>query len=327
VKAIVVPRYGPPEVLRLDETEKCRAEDNEVLVRVQAASVNALDWRTVRAKPFLVRTSQGFRRPKRPRLGVDMAGVVETLGKNATEFHVGDEVFGVAYGAFGEYVSAAEKEIVLKPAKVSYEAAAAVPIAGLTALQALRDTARVQPGQKVLINGAGGGVGTFAVQIARSFGAEVTATSSPENLDLLRSIGADHVIDYSREDFTKGGHQYDVILDMHPAHSTSAYKRVLSPQGIGVMVGFGGMFRLISVALRAKISSKSQGKRVVIMMAKPDKQDLGVLRDLLESGRLVPVIDRRFTLTEVPAALERVESGHARGKVVISVAPSGPPAS
>jgi len=327
VKAIVVPRYGPPDVVQLREMEKCVAEDNEVLVKVHAASVNALDWRTVAAKPFLVRLVGGLRRPKRPRLGTDVAGVVEALGKGATEFHPGDEVFGLAYGAFGEYVSAAENEIVRKPAKTSFETAAAVPIAGFTALQALRDTARIQPGQKVLVNGAGGGVGTLAVQIAKSFGAEVTATSNPQNLELLRSIGADHVIDYSKEDFTRSAPRYDVILDMHPSHSIGDYKRVLNPQGIAVMIGFGGMFRLISVALRAKLFSKTKGKRVVFMGAKPNKKDLGVLGNLLESGTLAPVIERRFALTEVPEALRLVESGQARGKVVITVVPSGPPAS
>ncbi|MCI4350455.1 MAG: NAD(P)-dependent alcohol dehydrogenase [Thermoplasmata archaeon] len=302
--------------------ETSAAEDNEVLVQVRAASVNALDWRKVRGAPFAVRFVEGLTKPKRPRLGVDFAGVVEAQGRGATEFHPGDEVFGIAYGAFGEYVSAAEREIVLKPANVSFEAAAAVPIAGVTALQGLRDIGQVRAGDSVLVNGAGGGVGTFAVQIAKALGAEVTAVSSTGNLELLRSIGADHVLDYTREDFAAGGPRFDRILDMHPTHSVSAFKRALNPDGICVTIGFGGMLGLMAVALRGKMASKTHGKRIRFFVAKPNKKDLGVLKEFLEAGKIRPVIDRRYPLAEVPAAIRYVEEGHARGKVIILPHPS-----
>jgi NADPH:quinone reductase-like Zn-dependent oxidoreductase len=319
MKAIRYDRYGSPDVLRLQEVDMPTPKDDQVVVRVRASSVNALDWRSVRASPFLVRLAGGLRKPKDPSLGADVSGVVEALGKNANEFHRGDEVFGLAHGAFGEYASAAERGLILKPAKVPFEAAAVLPIAGFTALQALRDTGQLRRGQSVLINGAGGGVGTFAVQIAKSFGAEVTAVSRSENLDLLRSMGADHVIDYGRQDFTRAAQQYDLILDTHPSHSTAAYKRVLTPGGICVVVGFAGMLRLISLVIRTKLWSKSRGRRVAFMMAKPNKKDLTLLAELVESGQLVPTIDRRYSLAEVPESIRYMESGNARGKIVITI--------
>ncbi len=321
MRAIVCPKYRPPDVLQLQEIEKSIVEPNEVLVKVHAASVNALDWRTVRASPFLVRLMGGFWKPKRPRLGVDFAGQVEALGPNATEFHSDDELFGRAYGTFADSVSASEKEIALKPADVSYEAAAAVPIAGLTALQALRDKAVLRAGPTVLVNGAGGGVGTFVVQIAKALGAEVTGTSNSGNLDLLRSIGADHVIDYSRQDFTQAGIRYDLIIDLHPTHSFRECKRALNPQGIYLALGFEGLARLISLVFRQRLTSNSKGKRAMLMMARPTKKDLGDLAELLASGKMVPVIERRYALSEVPAAIRYLETGHARGKVVINVEP------
>ncbi len=320
MKVVLCPRYGSPDLLEVREIEKGAAEENEVLVKVHAASVNALDWRKSSGSPFLVRLVEGLRKPKRPRLGVDVSGVVEALGRGAQEFHVGDEVFGIAYGAFGEYVSAAESEIVLKPSRTSFESAAAVPIAAITALQSLRDTAGLRPGQRVLVNGAGGGVGTFAVQIAKALGAEVTAVSSAPNLELLRSIGADHVLDYAQVDFTRGEQHYDVILDLHPSHSNSDYKRVLNPEGICIPVGFGGMWHLISVALRSSFASKTHGKRVRLMIAKPNKKDLGVLRDLLDAGKIVPVIDRRYPLDQAREGIRYLQTGRARGKVIVSVA-------
>ena len=324
MKAIVCRRYGSPRGLELQEMEKGPALEKEVLVRVRASSVNALDWHVVRGSPVLVRLTGGLRRPKRPRVGSDFAGVVEAVGPNATEFHVGEEVFGVAYGSFGEYVSAAESEIVLKPGAVSDEAAASLPIAASTALQALRDLGQVRPGQKVLINGAAGGVGTFAVQLAKHFGAEVTAVTSAGNLELVRSLGADRAIDYDQEDFTRGAVRYDLILDLHPNRPSRAYRRVLGPQGTCVVLGFGGLLRLAGLVVRARLSSKTKRPRVVFMVAKIRKADLKALGELVGSGAFAPVIDRRYPLAQVPEALEYVEAGHARGKVVISLEGASP---
>lgn len=323
MKAIVWERYGPPEVLQLRDLSMPSLAEKEVLVKVYAASANALDWRRVRGSPFLVRMIEGLRRPKRPRLGVDVAGRVEALGKGASEFHVGDDVFGLAQGAFAEYVAAEESEIVLKPPSVSYEAAAASGIAAITALQAIRDRGKVRPGLRVLVNGAGGGVGTFAVQVAKAYGAEVTAVSAAGNFAQLRSIGADHLVDYDREDFTRSGQRYDVILDMHPTQPISGYVRALNPAGVCITLGFGGILRLIAVSLRGKIVSWTRGKTITFMVAKPTKKDLESLRDLLASGKLVPVIDRRYTLAGVPNAIRYLETGHARGKLVITVNAGG----
>jgi NADPH:quinone reductase-like Zn-dependent oxidoreductase len=318
MKAILCERYGPPETLRLNEVEKPAVKDAEVLVRVHAASVNPLDWHLVRGAPIIARMSVGLLKPKDPRIGVDGAGRVEAVGNSVTHFKPGDEVFGFCKGSFAEYAVAQEDRLASKPANVSFEAAAAVPIAGITALQGLRDQGRIKSGQKVLINGASGGVGTFAVQIAKAFGAEVTGVCSTRNLDFVRSLGADYVIDYTKEDFTQGSQSYDLILDAVGTLSVSAGKRILNPQGNGVVVGFSGMFRLMRLAIRGRLTSKTASRKVGMMGARQTGADLAVLKELIEAGKVVPVIERRYALTAVPEALGYLEAGHARGKVVIN---------
>jgi NADPH:quinone reductase-like Zn-dependent oxidoreductase len=328
MKAILCETYGSPEVLQLREVEKLSAKENEVLVRILAASANPLDWHRMRGSPFLVRLVNGLRKPKNSKIGVDISGRVEALGRNATQFKPGDEVFGVADGSFAEYVSAADSELELKPANVSFEEAAAAPVAAFTALQRLRDKGQIQPGQKVLINGASGGVGTFEVQIAKSFGAEVTGVCSTRNLEMIRSIGADHVIDYTQEDFTKNGQRYDLIIAAVPTldHSVSDYRRALNPQGICVVVGLSSVLQMFRVMFMGSLVSRAGGKKIGFMMAKLTKKDLIILRGLLEDGKLVPVIDRRYPLSEVPDVIQYLEQGHARGKVVIAVGhPDKPP--
>jgi NADPH:quinone reductase-like Zn-dependent oxidoreductase len=322
MKAILYTQYGSPDVLRLTEIEKPAPNEDQVLVKVVAASANPLDWRRMRANPFLVRLGDGFFRPKNPKLGADVAGLVEAVGANVTEFKPGDEVFGsVGAGGFAEYVCAREKYFALKPPHVSFEAAAAAPVVGFTALQGLRDTGQIQAGQTVLINGAAGGVGTFAVQIAKSYGTEVTGVCSTRNLELVRSIGADHVVDYTREDFTRNGRQYDLIYDAIGNRSVSDFKRALAPQGICVVAGFTTVPRLLEHSLLGPLLSKSGGKRVASMaVAKTTKEDLLVLKELLETGKVVPVIDRCYPLHETAEALRYLEKGHARGKVIVTVA-------
>ncbi len=321
MKAIVRHKYGTSDVLGLEDVDVPGLEDDRALVRVHAASVNALDWHLLRGLPYLVRLSEGLRRPKRSSMGVDVAGRVEAVGKNVTQFRPGDAVFGARDGAFAEYVAAKEEKLVLKPANVSFEQAAAVPVAGCTALQALRDKGHVQPGQKVLINGAAGGVGTFAVQLAKAFGADVTATTSPRNVDLIRSIGADRVIDYTREDFTKGGQRFDLILDIGGKRSLFACRRALTRTGTYVIVGgpSGRWIRPMDRALGAAILSRFVRQRLLFFIAKLPKEDLILLKDLLEAGKVTPVIDRTYPLSETPAAIRYLEEGHARGKVVITV--------
>lgn len=316
--------YGSPEVLELTVVARPTPADDEVLVKVHAASVNPLDWHYMRGKPYIMRLSSGIGRPADPRFGVDFAGTVEAVGKNVQRFKPGDEVFGGKSGALAEYVTVREdRALVLKPADISFEEAAAVPVAAITALQAVRDKGQVKPGHKVLVNGASGGVGTFAVQIAKSYGAEVTGVSSTRNVELVRSIGADHVIDYKQQDFTRGAQRYDVIIDNVGNHPLLAYRRVLEPDGIVVMVGgpsgdpwIGPLARPI----RAAVLSPFVSQRFAMLMAALNAEDMGVLRDLLAAGRLKPVIDRRYTLPEVPAAIAYLEEGRARGKVVIAVA-------
>lgn len=318
MKAVVRQKYGSPDVLELKEVEKPTPDDGQVLVKVRAASVNAYDWHMLRAKPFLVRISgAGLLRPKNKMLGADIAGQVEAVGRNVTQFRPGDEVFGTVSGGFAEYVCAREKHLALKPSNLSFEEAAAVPMAGVTALQGLRDKGRIQQGQKVLINGASGGVGTFAVQIAKSFGAEVTGVCSTGNLDAARSIGADHVIDYTREDFTKDGRRYDLILAANGYHSISAYKRALGPRGTYVMTG-GSTGQMFQAILLGRWMSKTGGKQMAFMMAKTSQKDLAYLRELIEAGKVVPVIERRYPLSQVAEAVRYVEEGHAKGKVVIT---------
>src|SRR5436309_1236503 len=326
MKAIVYCDYGLAN-LKLAEVAKPTPTDDQILVKVHAASVNPLDWHFIEGTPKIMRAlGVGLRKPKDPRLGVDFAGTVEAVGKNVSQFKPGHEVFGGRDGAFAEYVCPrADRAVTLKPANITFEQAATVNIAGITALQALRDKGKVQPGQKVLINGASGGVGTFAVQIAKSFGAEVTGVCSTRNLEMVRSLGADHVIDYTKEDFTKGDQYYDVILDNVGNHSLSEYRRLLTPNGIYVLIGGGGANEQgflggLAKALDAAVYSKFVKQKMGMMMADPSTKDLTLLADMMQSGKIKPVIDRTYkSLSEVPEAIRYVEEGHARGKVVITV--------
>jgi NADPH:quinone reductase-like Zn-dependent oxidoreductase len=321
MKAWIFDHYGPVEALELREVPfPAFRDENELLVRVLAASVNPVDRHALHP-PFFIRRGQGLLRPKEGRLGADFAGRVEAAGKNVQEFHVGDEVFGTGRGAFGEYAVADQSQIVLKPPRLSFEQAAAVPIAATTALQGLRDRAEVRPGQRVLINGASGGVGTFAVQIAKALGAEADAVCSPPNLELARSLGAGRVFDYTREDFTQSGQTYDVILDTQLNHSLAGYRRVLVPGGVLVMVGAGpgSVSRLLFRLIKTSIGARIVGPRSKFFMASIRTPALATLTDLVLSGKVTPVIDRRYPLTQVPDALRYLINGHARGKIVISV--------
>jgi NADPH:quinone reductase-like Zn-dependent oxidoreductase len=319
MKAIVYTKYGSPDVLQLKEVAKPTPNDSQVLVKVHAASANALDWRPFTLTPILVRLVRGgLLKPKNTSLGADIAGRVEVVGRNVKQFQPGDEVFGVAPGAFAEYACAAENKLALKPANLSFEAAAAVPVAAFTALQGLRDKGRVQPGQKVLINGAGGGVGTFAVQIAKSFGAEVTAVCSTRNLDMARSIGADHVVDYTREDVTKNGQHYDLIIAANGYHPILDYRRALSPSGIYVGLG-GSMAQIFQGMLLGPLLSRIGSQKFSVMLAHSNQKDLVFLKELLEAGKVVPVIDRCYPLSEIAEAIRYLAQGHARGKIVITV--------
>jgi len=319
MKAMVHYDYGSPDVLKCEEVQKPTPGDDEVLIRVQAASVNPADWHMLRADPFLIRLmGDGLLKPKNKILGIDAAGQVEAVGRSVKEFQPGDAVFGTSqYGGFAEYVCAREDRLVLKPPGTSCEQAAAVPVAAISALQGLRDKGRIQRGQKVLINGASGGVGTFAVQIAKAFETEVTGVCSTKNLNMVRSIGADHVIDYTREDFTRNGRRYDLILDAAAYRSISDYRRALSPNGIYVLIG-GSVSRLFQVLLLGPWFSMT-GTKMGFMMARMNSKDLVFLKELLEAGKVVPVIDRRYPLSEVADALRYLEEGHARGKVIITV--------
>ena len=324
MKAILHCEYGGPEVLKVEEVEKPVPNDNQLLVKVRAASVNPLDL-TIRG-PLLLRPLFGLRKPKDTRLGVDYAGTVEAVGKNVTNFKPGDEVFGGRDGALAEYVCVlADRAVVLKPANMTFEQAASVPVAAITALQGLRDKGKIQAGQKVLVNGASGGVGTFAVQIAKSFGTEVTGVCSTRNVDLVRSIGADHVIDYTKEDFTKTDQRYDLIFDLVGNHSFSERRRILNPSGTCVMAGIGGagwhdgMAMRLAGELNAYVASRFVSQKFVAYIATLTKADLTILGDLMQSGKVIPVIDRTYKLSEVSAALGYLEEGHARGKVVITV--------
>ena len=323
MKSVRYTKYGSPDVLELTEVEKPTPKDNEVLIEVHAASVNAADWHLLRGEPFLLRLDSGLLKPKNKILGADVAGQVEAVGKNVKHFKQGDEVFGdlsgCGWGGFAEYVSVPENALMLKPSNISFEEAAAVPMAAVTALQGIRDTGRIQVGQKVLINGASGGVGTFAVQIAKSFGTEVTAVCSTKNLDIALSIGADHVIDYTQEDFTQNGKRYDLILATNGYHSLSDYKRALSPEGVYVCTG-GTMAQIFESMLLGPIMSVQGSKKLRNMgVARPSQTDLGVMKELLEAGKVVPVIDKRYPLSETPEALWYLGEGHARGKVVITI--------
>jgi len=325
MKAVVYTNYGSPDVFEIRDIKKPVPNDNQVLVKVRAASVNPYDWHFIRGTPYIMRLGVGLRKPKVTRIGVDFAGTIEAVGKNVTQFKPGDEVFGGKTGAFAEYVCVSEKGVALKPANITFEQAGSVDIAGLTALQAVRDKAKAQPGQKILINGASGGVGTFAVQIAKSFGADVTGVCSTRNLDMVRSLGADHVIDYTKEDFTKSGQHYDVILDNVGNQPLLSFRRALTPKGKYVMIGGGGtadqgligpMFRPIEAMLLSPFVSQEMG----MMMTNPTQNDMTMLADLMQAGKVTPVIDRTYPLSQIREAIRYLEQGHARGKVVITVA-------
>ncbi|NEW81546.1 MAG: NAD(P)-dependent alcohol dehydrogenase [Mariniphaga sp.] len=322
MKAIVYTKYGSPDVLEYKEVEKPAVKDNDVLVKIYAASLNAADWHLMRADPFIARFMSGLLKPKINILGADIAGRVEAVGRNVKEFHPGDEVFGdisaCGWGGFAEYVCATENALALKPAGLSFDEAAAVPLAAITALQALCEKGHIQPGQKVLINGASGGVGTFAVQIAKSFGAEVTGVCSTTKSALVRSLGADHVIDYTQEDFTKNGQHYDLIIAANGYHPITDYKRALSPNGIYVMTGGSGA-QMFQAMLHGPLISMTGSKKMGSLLMKPNKEDLIFMKELLEAGKVKPVIDRRYPLREVADAMRYLEEGHAIGKIVITL--------
>ena len=325
MKAAILSRYGPPDVVRIEDVDKPVPKDNEVLIKVRAAALNPLDWHGMRGSPYIMRLAGGLRNPKDARLGFDVAGEIEAVGKNVTQFKPGDEVFGMCRGSFAEYACASESSafsvLAMKPPKATFEQAAAIPMAGLTALQGLRDKGQIQKGQKVLINGAAGGVGTFAVQIARSFGADVTGVCSARNGEMVRSLGADRVVDYTREDFTRSPERYDLLFDCAGSRSLSEYRRVLNPKGALVVVtgpdGYwlGPLTRFISALVMAPFASQ----RLVPFVAKAAKEDLTTMSDLTETGKVTPVIDKRYRFIEIADALGYLEQGHARGKVVIAL--------
>jgi NADPH:quinone reductase-like Zn-dependent oxidoreductase len=319
MKAIAYHHYGSPDVLKCEEIKKPTPGDDEVLIRVRAASVNPVD-RQYRGSPYVARLMTGLRRPKDTRLGFDVAGEVEAVGAKVSRFKPGDPVFGVCRGAFAEYGCTPETALVMKPDNVTFEQAASVPVAALTALQGLRDKGKLQAGQQVLINGAAGGVGTFAVQVAKSFGAEVTGVCSTRNVEMVRSIGADRVIDYTREDFTKGTQRYDLIFDCISNHSLSAIRHVLNPKGKCVIAGGPSKIRVIlTLALKALLLSWVVSQKFGMFVARRKPEDLTVLGDLLRTGKITPVIDRRYRLSEVSEAMRYLDEGHARGKIIITL--------
>ncbi|MEX2540687.1 MAG: NAD(P)-dependent alcohol dehydrogenase [Trueperaceae bacterium] len=321
MKAIVQRQYGSPDVLELQELDKPVVGDEEVLVRVRAAALNPVDWHFMRGEPYIMRAGAGIGKPRVTRLGVDLAGQVEAVGCGVTQFKSGDEVFGTQRGAFAEYVNAQQGALALKPANLTFEQAAAVPVAGLTALQGLRDKGKLRPGQKVLINGASGGVGTFAVQIARWFGADVTGVCSTRNLETVRSLGADRVVDYTLEDFTRNAIRYDLILDAVGNRSLPECLRALTAQGYLVLVGApsGRWLAPLPRLLRAMVLSLFVSQKLVPILTSTVQEDLIVLKDLIESEEVTPIVDRQYGLCEVPQAMSYLEAGHARGKVVISM--------
>jgi len=320
MKAIVYEEYGSPDVLQLRDVEKPKPKDNEVLVKVHAASINYIDWQVLTGESFFLRlTTGGLRKPKHQILGDDLAGRVETVGRSVKQFQPGDEVFGISnFDAFAEYACVPENALVLKPASMTFEEAAAIPYAAITAYQGLRNHGKIQSGQKVLINGASGGVGTFAVQIAKSFGAEVTGVCSTKKVDFVRSIGADQVIDYTQDDFTQNGQSYDLILAVGGSHSIFDYKRALNPNGIYVCAG-GSLAQYFQAAILGPLISMTGSKKLGAMFSNPNQKDYEFLIELFEAGKVVPVIDRRFLLSEVPEALRYYGEGHSHGKVVITM--------
>jgi NADPH:quinone reductase-like Zn-dependent oxidoreductase len=340
MKAIVYHRYGSPNVLQCEEIENPTPGDNQVLIKVRAASVNPLDFGELKGVPYIFRMMFGLRKPEamRPgRAGIDVAGQIEAVGRNVKQFKAGDEVFGVCVsnpqasgvkvwiheqGAFAEYVCVSETALVLKPKNVTSKQAAAAPIAGLTALQGLRDKGQIHSGQRVLIHGAGGGVGTFAVQVAKSFGAEVTGVSRTRNVELVRSLGADHVIDYTQEDFTKSGQRYDLIFDCFANRPLSACRRVLNPRGRSVAVGGpmkGGGIGLLARLIQMVVLSRLTSEKLLTFLARPNQKDLTIIGELMATGKVRPTIDRCYGLSEVPEAIRYLEKGEARGKIVITL--------
>jgi NADPH:quinone reductase-like Zn-dependent oxidoreductase len=322
MKAAIYTSYGPPDVVRITDVEKPVPKDDEVLIKVRAASVNPLDWRLMKGEPRFLRLFFGLRKPRRGRPGVDVAGEVEAVGRNVTQFKPGDEVFGSCRAAFAEYVCTAESKIAMKPDNVTFEQAASVNVAGLTALQGLRDKGKIQPGSKVLINGAAGGVGTFAVQIAKSFGADVTGVCSTRNVAMVKSIGANEVIDYTQHDFTTSNQRYDLILDCVGNHSFSACRRVLNPEGRFLMVGAphdASALDLLVPMIKAPLLSLFGSQKAIPFISKPSQDDLTLLGELIATGKLKPVIDSRYSLSDAADAVRQVEEGHARGKVLITL--------
>ena len=324
MKAVVFRSYGSPDVLRIEEVERMLPRDDQVLIKVRAAAANPLDWHFMRGTPYIVRLTAGLRKPKKTRLGADVSGEVVAVGRNVTHFKPGDAVFGIGAGTFAEYARAPENTLALKPANLTFEQAAGAGVAAVTALQGLRDKGRLQPGQKVLINGASGGVGTFAVQIAKSLGAEVTGVCSTRNVDLVRSLGADHVIDYARDDFTLSTQRYDLILDNVGNQPLSAVRRVMTRKGIYVMIGGSNEGRWIGPmgrAAKAYLYSPLVSQEFGMMLASAGAEDFAALKQLMETNKVTPVIDRTYPLSEISSAIRYLEEGHARGKVVIAVSP------
>lgn len=316
MQAVLCTSYGSPDVLSLEEVDKPTPKENEVLIKIVAAATNPLDWHRMRGQPVLVRLNDGFTKPKDPRLGADIAGRVETVGSGVQSFKPGDEVFGeIGAGGFAEYVAVKESAVVHKPANLSFAEAAALPVAALTALQGLRDHGKIASGQSVLINGASGGVGTYAVQMAKAFGANVTGVCSTRNLELVRELGADQVIDYTTTDFTRSGQQYDLILDAVGNRSLADYRRALTPKGICAVAGFTTLARALPVMLFGSWG----GQPISMFLAKPNQPDLETIRGMLESGAVRSIIDREFPLAETAEAIRYLETSRARGKVIITV--------
>ncbi len=326
MKAIVYTKYGLPNVLKFEEVQKPIPGDDEVLIKIHAASITAGDVIVLKGEPFVTRFATGLQKPKNTIPGKEISGRIEVVGDNVTEFQPGDEVFGdlsvASWGAFAEYVSVPECAITLKPANLTFEEAAAVPESAVVALQGLRDKGKIQAGQEVLINGASGGVGSFAVQIAKALGAKVTAVCSTRNVEMVRSLGADHVIDYTKEDFTQNGQQYDLILAVNGYHPIADYKRALSPEGIYVASG-GTMAQSLEATMRGPFISMIGRKKMGGMLVKPNKNDLNFIKDLIEAGKVAPVIDRRYPLSKIAESFNYIGEGHAQGKVVITVVHSG----
>jgi NADPH:quinone reductase-like Zn-dependent oxidoreductase len=318
MKATIAHRYGPAEALACEDVEKPTPGDDEVLIRIRAASVNPLDWRFLRGRPYVFRLMFGLRGPKDERCGRDVAVVVEAIGKNVTRFKSGDAVFGVCRGAFAEYGCANEAKIARISNDTAFEQAASTPVAASTALQGLRDHGRIRAGQKVLVNGAAGGVGTFAVQIAKSYGTEVTGVCSTGNIDLVRSIGADRVFDYTHEDFTRDGERYDLIFDAIGNHPLAALRRTLNPGGICLLVGTHSVGRFLMRMPIVALLSRVSDRKLIVFMAKITPEDLAAIGELMESGKVTPVIDRTYSLEWASEALRYAETGHSRGKVILT---------